>query len=175
MAKKYVYQLKYSYESPDLIRSKNSGVLITEFFQKDEMVIGEIFEKDNIIAESRYIIPLNYVEKTDKFPYLKKDSKFDETISRIKEQAIILGEKKDSNLDKVSDNVKDVVEGKTKVKISAESKSYRNGAVLGLGGGVILALYLRKNVWVFGLLGVAIGGYVAHKIHEAKKGKSIVN
>jgi hypothetical protein len=175
MAKKNVYQLQYCYEAPDLVKTKQLGYLVTEYFDKDEMVIGEVFEKHKIIVEDRFIIPLDYVEKSDKFPYLKKDSQFDETISKIKEQAIALGDRKEQNLDKTSENVKDVIEGKTKIKINSESKAYRNGAVLGLGGGVLLALYLRKNIWMFGLIGVAIGGYVAHKIHNAKKGKNNIN
>lgn len=174
MARKTVYELQFSYEAPDLIKSEQSGKIVTQFFEEGEMVIGEPYQKTNIIVEERYIIPLDYVEKTDKFPYLKKDSKFDEAISRIKEQAVIMSENQEKSLDEFGTNVKDVVEGKKKVKIEAESKAYKNGALIGLGSGVLLALYLQKSVWIFGLLGVAIGGYVAHKIHKAKDGNNSV-
>ena len=174
MARKTVYELQFSYEAPDLVKSEQSGKIVTQFFSEGEMVIGEPYQKTNILVEERYIIPLDYVEKTDKFPYLKKDSKFDEAISKIKEQAVIMSENQEKNLDEFGTNVKDVVEGKKKVKIEAQSKAYKNGALIGLGSGVLLALYLQKSVWIFGLLGVAIGGYVAHKIHKAKDGNNSV-
>lgn len=174
MARKTVYELSFSYEAPDLKKSEQAGKIVTQFFEEGEMVIGEPYQKTKIIVEDRYIIPLDYVEKTEKFPYLKKDSKFDEAISKIKEQSVILSEKQEQNLDSLGTNVKDVVEGKQKKKLDAQSKAYKNGALVGLGSGVLLALYLKRNVWVFGLLGVAIGGYVGHKIYKAKSGNNNV-
>lgn len=174
MAKKKIYKLLYCFEAPDLLKSKKTGVLVTEYFNKGEVVIGEYFEKKNIIVEDRYIIPIKYLEESKEFPYLKKDSKFDETIERIKQQAVHLSNKDKNGINDFGENVKNVVEGKTKVKITEESKAYRNGALLGLGSSVLLALYLRKNIWIFALLGIAIGGYVSHKIHQAKKGNNTV-
>lgn len=175
MARKSVYELSFSYEAPDLIKSEQAGRIVTQFFEEGEMVIGEPYQKNNIIVEDRFIIPLEYVEQTEKFPYLKKDSKFDEAISRIKEQAVLMSEKEETEIDKFGENVKEVVEGKTKIKLEKESKAYKNGALIGLGSGVILALYLKRSVWIFGLLGVAIGGYVAHKLHKSKEGNNVVN
>jgi hypothetical protein len=174
MAKKEVYELQFSYEAPDLIKTEQVGKVVSTFFEEGEMVIGEPYHRTSILVEDRYVIPMDYVKKTDKFPYLKKNSKFDDTIGRIKEQAVQISEKENEKLDKVGTNVKDVVEGRTKMKLQGEAKSYRNGALLGLGSGVLLALYLRKNIWVFGLLGVAVGGYVAHKIHKSKEGNNKV-
>lgn len=174
MARKDVYELQFSYEALDIKKSEQAGKVITLLFEEGEMVIGEPFRKDKILVEERYVIPLDYVEKTEKFPYLKKDSKFDETINRIKEQSVLLSEKENEKLNSIGNNVKDMVEGKTKVKIKNESKAYRNGALLGLGSGVLVALYLRKNIWVFGLLGVAVGGYVSHRIHKSKYGNNKV-
>ena len=175
MARKTVYELSFSYEAPDIIKSEQAGKIVTQFFEEGEMVIGEPYQKTKIIVEDRYIIPLDYVEKTEKFPYLKKDSKFDEAISRIKEQSVLMSERQEQDIDKFGENVKEVVEGKTKVKLEKESKAYKNGALIGLGSGVILALYLKRSVWLFGLLGVAIGGYVAHKLHKSKEGNNVVN
>lgn len=175
MARKNVYELSFSYEAPDLIKSEQTGKIVTQFFEQGEMVIGEPYQKSKIIIEDRYIIPLDYVEKTEKFPYLKKDSKFDEAISRIKEQSVLMSEKQEQQIDVFGENVKQVVEGKTKVKLEKESKAYKNGALIGLASGVLLALYLKKNVWMFGLLGVAIGGYVGHKINKSKEGNNVIN
>lgn len=174
MAKKEVYKLLHSYEAPDLIKSEQAGRVITTFFEEDEMVIGEPYHRTNILVEDRYVIPSEYVEKSDKFPYLKKDSKFDETIGRIKEQAVQMSEKEKEKLDKVGSDVKSVVEGRTKVRLQNEAKAYRNGALLGLGGGILLALYLKRNIWMLGILGVTVGGYVAHKIHKSKEGNNKV-
>jgi hypothetical protein len=175
VARKTVYELSFSYEAPDIIKSEQAGKIVTQFFEEGEMVIGEPYQKTKIIVEDRYIIPLDYVEKTEKFPYLKKDSKFDEAISRIKEQSVLMSEKQEKEIDQFGNNVKETIEGKTKVKLEKESKAYKNGALIGLGSGVILALYLKRSVWIFGLLGVAIGGYVAHKLHKSKEGNNVVN
>ena len=174
MARKSVYELSFSYEAPDLIKSERAGKIVTQFFEEGEMIIGEPYQKTKIIVEDRFIIPLDYVEKTEKFPYLKKDSKFDESISRIKEQSVLMSEKQEQEIDKFGENVKEVVEGKTKVKLDKESKAYKNGALIGLGSGVLLALYLKKSVWMLGLLGVAIGGYVSHRLNKSKEGNNIV-
>ena len=175
MARKTVYELSFSYEAPDILKSEQAGKIVTQFFEEGEMVIGEPYQKTKIIVEDRYIIPLDYVERTEKFPYLKKDSKFDEAISRIKEQSVLMSEKQEKEIDQFGNNVKEPIEGKTKIKLEKESKAYKNGALIGLGSGVILALYLKRSVWIFGLLGVAIGGYVAHKLHKSKEGNNVVN
>lgn len=174
MARKLVYEMQFSYEAPDLVKSEQVGSMVTELFEEGEMVIGQPYRKTSILVEDRYVIPLDYVEQTKKLPSLKKDSKFDETISRVKAQAVTMSENDSNKLDSVGDNVKEVVEGRTKKRLSQEAKMYKNGALVGLGGGVLLALYLKKNIWVLGLLGVALGGYVAHKIHKAKQGNNTV-
>ena len=174
MARKSVYELLFAIEAKDILKSKQLGRDVTLYFDKNELVIGEPHRKDWIIIEDRYIIPLDYVQKTSKFPYLKKDSKFDETINRIKAQSVQMSEREKEQFDKIGGNVKDVIEGRTKQKIDSKAKMYKNGALIGLGSGVLLALYLRKNVWAFGLVGVAIGGYVATKIQKAKEGNSEV-
>lgn len=170
MAKKSVYELQFTFEAPDLLRSEQAGRPIAQLFEEGESVIGEPYLRDNILVEERYVIPIDYVKKSDNFPYLKKESKFDETISRIRQQSVQISEKESNDLSKIGSNIKDVVEGRQKQKLNAEAKAYKNGALLGLGGGIILALYLKRSVWVFGLVGVAIGGYVAHKIQKAKQG-----
>ena len=95
MAKKQAYELLFSYEAPDVLKSESADRLITELFQEGEMVIGDIYKSNYIIVDDRYIIPLDYVEKTNKFPYLKKESEFNDTIDRIKAQSVILSEKED--------------------------------------------------------------------------------
>jgi len=174
MAKKQLYELVLSYEAPDIKKSESANRLITEFFEEGETVIGEYYKKNYILVEGRYIIPIEYVNKTDKFPYLKKESEFNETIDRIKQQSILLSEKESEKLNELGQSIKSTVEGKRASQIKQEAKYYKNGALLGLGCGIITALYFKKNIWIFSLLGVALGGYVAHKIHKAKQGNNIV-
>jgi hypothetical protein len=50
----------------------------------------------------------------------------------------------------------------------------KNGALLGLGIGIITALYLKRNIWLISLIGLSVGGYVAHKIVKAKQGNNEV-
>jgi hypothetical protein len=171
MARKQVYELLFSFEAPDILKTEQTGLDITQFFEEKQLVIGEPYEKEYVIIEERYIIPLDYLKKSDKIPYLKKESRFDDTVDRIKQQSIELSEKEAEKLKKVGTDIKDVVEGKTKSKIEAEAKSYKGGALVGLASGVLLALYFKKNIWAMGFIGLAVGGYVTHQIRSAKSGK----
>jgi hypothetical protein len=174
MPKKSVYQLNYSYEAPDIIKSELVGKPVTEHFEEGEILIGNYYKKNYIIVDDRYIFPLEYVEQTEKLPYLKKESNFDETINRIKQQSVLLSEKDKERLDLLGDNIKSTIEGKKATEMKKEMASYKKGALLGLACGIFTALYFKKNIWVFSILGVAIGGYVSHKIHIAKKGNNEV-
>ena len=175
MARKSIYELNYSFEAPDIKKSELLGKPITEYFEEGDILIGEYYKKDYILVEDRYIFPIEYVTKTDKMPYLKKDSNFDETIDRIKAQSVLLSDKEREKLDEAGFSIKSTIEGKKAEEVKKESKAYKNGALLGLTGGILSALYFKKNIWLFSILGVALGGYVAHKIYIAKKGNNVVN
>ena len=174
MSKKNVYQLNYSFEAPDIIKSELIGKPITEHFEEGDILIGDYYKKNYIIVDDRYLFPIEYVEKTDKFPYLKKESSFDETIDRIKQQSVLLSEKEKEKLDELGFNIKSTIEGKKAKEMKSQASSYKKGAVLGLACGIFSALYFKKSIWVFSVLGVAIGGYVSHKIYVAKKGNNDV-
>lgn len=174
MPKKNVYQLNYSYEAPDIKKSDLAGKPITEYFDEGQLLIGDYYKKNYILVDERFIFPLEYVEKTDKFPYLKKESSFDETIDRIKQQSVLLSEKEKEKLDELGFDIKRTIEGKKALEMKQQSNSYKKGAILGLACGIFSALYFKKSIWVFSILGVAIGGYVSHKIYTAKKGNNNV-
>jgi hypothetical protein len=174
MSKKNVYQLNYSFEAPDIIKSELIGKPITEHFEEGDILIGDYYKKNYIIVDDRYLFPIEYVEKTDKFPYLKKESSFDETIDRIKQQSVLLSEKEKEKLDELGFNIKSTIEGKKAKEMKSQASSYKKGAVLGLACGIFSALYFKKSIWVFSVLGVAIGGYVSHNIYIAKKGNNDV-
>jgi len=175
MARKSIYELNYSFEAPDIKKSELLGKPITEYFEEGDILIGEYYKKNYILVDERFIFPVEYVTKTDKMPYLKKDSSFDETIDRIKAQSVILSDREKDELDEAGNIIKKTIEGKRAEEIKKESRAYKNGALLGLAGGILSALYFKKNIWLFSILGVALGGYVAHKIHIAKKGNNEVN
>jgi len=174
MPKKNVYQLNYSFEAPDIIKSELAGKPITEHFEEGELLIGDYYKKNYIIVDDRFVFPLEYVEKTEKFPYLKKESSFDETINRIKQQSVLLSDRERERLENFGSDVKNTIEGKKAKQMKKEMDSYKKGAVLGLACGIFTALYFKKNIWVFSVLGVAIGGYVSHKVHVAKQGNNDV-
>jgi len=174
MSKKNVYQLNYSFEAPDIKKSELTGKPITEHFEEGELLIGDDYKNNYIIVDERYLFPTEYVEKTEKFPYLKKDSSFDETIDRIKQQSVLLSEREAERLDDLGYNIKSTIEGRKAKEMKSEASSYKRGAVLGLACGIISALYFKKNILVFSVLGVAIGGYVSHKLYIAKKGNNNV-
>ena len=174
MSRKNVYQLNYSFEAPDIIKSELVGKPITEHFEEGDILIGDYYKKNYIIVDDRFLFPIEYVEKTEKFPYLKKESSFDETIDRIKQQSVLLSEKEKEKLDDLGFSIKSTIEGKKAKEMKKQSDSYKRGAVLGLACGVLSALYFKKNIWLFSLLGVAVGGYVSHKLFVAKKGNNDV-
>jgi hypothetical protein len=174
MSRKNVYQLNYSFEAPDIIKSELTGKPVTEFFEEGELLIGDFYKKNYILVDDRFIFPLEYVEKTEKFPYLKKESSFDETISRLKQQSVLLSEKEKEKIDELGNTIKSTIEGRKAKEMKKEMDSYKKGALLGLACGIFTALYFKKNIWIFSVLGVAIGGYVSHKINVAKKGNNEV-
>ena len=174
MLKKNVYKLNYSFEAPDILKSDFINKPVTKYFEEGELLIGDNYKSGYIIVDDRFVFPTDYVEKTDTMPYLKKDSSFDETIDRIKQQSIILSEKQEQEIDELGNNIKKTIEGKKAKDIKKEASYYKRGAILGLACGIISALYLKKSIWVFSILGVAIGGYVSHKIYTAKKGNNDV-
>lgn len=172
--KKKVYKILTSYYAPDLVKSEIAGQSITKLFVEGDTVIGRGYDDNTIIVDDRYVFPEEYLEKSDELSYLKKDSRFKDSINHIKQKAVNLSDKEKEKLDSVGDNVQDVIERKTKMRLSKETNYYKNGALLGLGSGIFLALYLRKNVWVLGLLGAALGGYVSNQIYKSKEGKNDV-
>jgi hypothetical protein len=174
MSKKSVYQLNYSFEAPDIVKSDIFGSPVTKYFQEGELLLGTYYKKNYILVDDRYVFPIEYVEKSEDFPYLKKNSDFEGTIDKIKQQAVLLSEKEKEKLDKLGDNIKSTIEGKKAMEMKKEMTSYKRGAILGLACGIFTSLYFRKNIWIFSILGVAIGGYVSHKIHIAKKGNNDV-
>lgn len=174
MSKKNVYQLNYSFEAPDIIKSDLIGKPITEYFEEGEILIGNYYKKQFIIVDDRFVFPIEYMEKTKTFPYLKKESDFDETIDRIKQQSVLLSEKEKEKLDNLGLSMKSTIEGKKAKEMREQADYYKRGAILGLACGILSALYLKKNIWIFSILGVAIGGYISHKIHIAKKGNNDV-
>jgi hypothetical protein len=174
MSRKNVYQLNYSFEAPDIIKSEIVGKPITEHFEEGHILIGDFYKKDYIIVDDRYLFPIEYVEKTDKFPYLKKESSFNETIDRIKQQSVLLSEKEKEKLDELGFSIKNTIEGKKAKDMKKQSDSYKRGAVLGLACGILSALYFKKSIWIFSILGVAVGGYVSYKLYVAKQGNNDV-
>jgi hypothetical protein len=174
MAKKQVYELLFSYEAPDIKQSESAGKLVSKFFKEGEKIIADTYGEDKIIVDERYVFPLDYVQKTEEFPYLKQDSSLNETIDRIKVQSIMMSEKEAEKLDEFGKNAKSIVEGRKAKEVKEEAKRYKNGALIGLGCGLLTALYFKKNIWIFSLLGVAIGGYIAHNINKAKKGNNVI-
>tara|TARA_B110000503_G_scaffold126292_1_gene194740 strand:+ start:190 stop:735 length:546 start_codon:yes stop_codon:yes gene_type:complete len=163
-----VYELNIGFDAPDLLKSSLAKKSITQFFPKESRIIGSKFKTDKILSEKRFVFPLDYLKEVGEFTHLKKDSNFDETITAIKTNAINLSESEKERLDNVGESVKGVVEGTMPKRIKTESQYYKNGAIIGLGGGIVLGLYLNKSVWVFGALGIAIGGYISHHLHKTK-------
>lgn len=66
----------------------------------------------------------------------------------------------------------DIENGKFGSKMNEKSVGYKKGAVVGLVAGVLTGLYFKKNLIMFGLIGVVAGGYVGYKVAEASEVKN---
>lgn len=159
MAKSF-YKVKYDFEAPDLLISEQVGSSITSFFQKNKVVSGEPYKKDRVLVDKRFVFPIEYLEKTTKLSDVSFDGASTETVDRITNETKEQKENLNKNLSLAD-------------KIKKESYTFKNGAILGLGIGLVSALYLKKNIFWFSLLGSAFGGYVATQIHKANQGNNL--
>jgi len=147
---KSLYELEYGFEAPDLLKSEQVGSIITQFFEKGKVFLAEPYKKDRIIVEKRFVFPIEIVKKSDRLSNLKIDD-------------ALLPKKEDDNSDFTGESPLTL-----KDKISEESKTFKNGALLGLAVGILSALYFQKSVLWFSIFGVAIGGYVAKEVNKSK-------
>lgn len=160
---KSLYQLKYGFEAPDLLKSKQIGKAITKYFPKDYLVFGEPYKKTSIILEKRYVFPLEYLEKTDKITNLDSGNIVAETMTRISKE---IKDKKE-NFDGLTDT------NSLKNKLDNKSSAFKNGALVGLAIGLITSLYLKKRYFLYSILGASLGSFISVKIYEAKQGNNI--
>lgn len=70
----------------------------------------------------------------------------------------------DSQVEKNVSQIKDGTYGK---KINDKSVGYKKGAIIGLIVGVVGGFYFKKNLFLFGTIGLVGGGYIGYKIAEA--------
>lgn len=75
----------------------------------------------------------------------------------------------DSNVEK---NINEMKNGTYSKKIMDKSVGYKKGAVIGVISGVLLGIYFKKNIILFGTVGLVGGGYIGYKIIEATESKS---
>lgn len=68
---------------------------------------------------------------------------------------------------KIEKNINEMKNGTYGEKMNQKSVGYKKGAVVGLVVGVLAGMYFKKNLIMFGLIGVVGGGYVGYKIAEA--------
>ena len=158
---KLLYELQYGFEAPDLLKSEQVGGIITSYFEKGRVLLGEPYKKDRIIVDKRFVFPVEYLEKTTKISNLGVNGSIGETLDRLSKET---KEQKESF---VGDDIP------LAEKVKKESNTFKNGALLGLGIGLISALYFKKSVLWFSLFGGAFGGYVATKIEKAKQGNNL--
>jgi hypothetical protein len=160
---KSLYELKYSFEAPDLLKSKQVGKPIFKYFEKGYVVFGEPFQKTSIILEKRYVFPLEYLEKTDKISNLDSGNIVAQTMNRISKE---IKDKKE-NFDGLTDT------NSYKSKLDSKSSAFKTGAFVGLAVGLITSLYLKKRYFLYSILGASLGSFLSVKIHEAKQGNNI--
>lgn len=159
---KLLYELKYGFEAPDLLKSEQVGSIISSYFEKGRVLLGEPYKKDRIIVEKRFIFPVEYLEKTNKIGNLPVSGNMAETLERLA-----------SETKEQKENFAGSVETPLAEKVKKESNNFKNGALLGLGIGLVSALYFKKSILWFSLFGGAFGGYIATKISKAKEGNNL--
>jgi len=52
--------------------------------------------------------------------------------------------------------------------VKKRSAGYREGAIAGALAGIIIAAYVKKKIWVGGLVGLVAGGYIGYEINKSK-------
>jgi len=159
---KLLYELQYGFEAPDLLKSEQVGGIITSYFEKGRVLLGEPYKKDRIIVDKRFVFPIEYLEKTNKLSNLSLGGNMSETLDRLSKET---KEQKESF---AGDSDIPLAE-----KVKKESNTFKNGALLGLGIGLVSALYFKKSILWFSLFGGAFGGYIATKIYKAKQGNNL--
>jgi hypothetical protein len=159
---KLLYELKYGFEAPDLLKSEQVGGIITSYFEKGRVFLGEPYKKDRIIVDKRFVFPVEYVEKTNKLSNIPVSGDLGQTLERISKET---KEQKESF---AGDSDTTLAE-----KVKKESNTFKNGALLGLGIGLVSALYFKKSILWFSLFGGAFGGYIATEINKARKGNNL--
>lgn len=159
---KLLYELQYGFEAPDLLKSEQVGSIITSYFEKGRVLLGEPYKKDRIIVDKRFVFPVEYLEKTNKLSNLPVSGNMSETLDRLSKET---KEQKESF---AGDSDVPLAE-----KVKKESNTFKNGALLGLGIGLVSALYFKKSILWFSLFGGAFGGYIATKIDKAKQGNNL--
>lgn len=159
---KLLYELQYGFEAPDLLKSEQVGSIITSYFEKGRVLLGEPYKKDRVIVDKRFVFPIEYLEKTNKLSNLPLSGNMSETLDR---------------LSKETKEQKESFAGESNIplaeKVRKESNTFKNGALLGLGIGLVSALYFKKSILWFSLFGGAFGGYIATKIDKAKQGNNL--
>ena len=159
---KLLYELQYGFEAPDLLKSEQVGSIITSYFEKGRVLLGEPYKKDRVIVDKRFVFPIEYLEKTNKLSNLPVSGNMSETLDR---------------LSKETKEQKESFAGESNIplaeKVRKESNTFKNGALLGLGIGLVSALYFKKSILWFSLFGGAFGGYIATKIDKAKQGNNL--
>ena len=159
---KLLYELQYGFEAPDLLKSEQVGSIITSYFEKGRVLLGEPYKKDRVIVDKRFVFPIEYLEKTNKLSNLPVSGNMSETLDRLSKET---KEQKESF---AGDSDVPLAE-----KVKKESNTFKNGALLGLGIGLVSALYFKKSILWFSLFGGAFGGYIATKIDKAKQGNNL--
>ena len=52
--------------------------------------------------------------------------------------------------------------------VRKRSAGYREGAIAGALAGIIISAYMKKKIWVGGLIGLVAGGYIGYEINKSK-------
>lgn len=163
---KKVYKLKLDYHALDILMSQHLGRVIRHYFPKGETVIAAPHDGEFMVASERFLIPLDYLETVSSISILSEKSNYDERARTIKEQAAIMSDRKLKNH---INHTKDTITGIRGYKVKSHSKTLFNGVALGFAVGLLLALYFKKKVLIYGGIGAVIGGFVADRTHNSAK------
>lgn len=152
------YIIEYGYNAPDLLMSSNTGGDVRKLFFKGDIVFGKPSAEDAgmVILENRYLIPASNLKEADTATQVMNSEAYRDVISQGQSE---LGLK-----EKESEALALTLTGKGANVNRSMLDSYRRGAIVGLIGGAVLAMYFQKKVWVWALGGMIAGGYLNSKI-----------
>jgi hypothetical protein len=159
------YKLRKNVNAP-LGNARRSGLVTYKKYVQGQEVLGFVYEKGVdgsglVIVDNKYPIKSEDLEKIEEVSVNGQPVKKDEVKTDSIPNSILTEEfKKQLEEMKNTDIVSSIVK---------KSRNSVNGMLVGAGIGFFAALFLKRSMFLFTVLGATVGGVIGNKIPAGKK------